>query len=93
MVGRLAEAYRPERIYLFGSVARGDAGPDRLRSARGDAGQFEAGTVAEPHGLSGEPGSGCTAGSVGNEVGRVREAIAPSRVAGVHGGTRRANPV
>ena len=28
MVGRLAEAYRPERIYLFGSVARGDAGPD-----------------------------------------------------------------
>ena len=25
---RLVEAYRPERIYLFGSVARGDAGPD-----------------------------------------------------------------
>jgi predicted nucleotidyltransferase len=27
-VCRLVEAYRPERIYLFGSVARGDAGPD-----------------------------------------------------------------
>ncbi len=25
---RLVEAYRPERIYLFGSVARGDPGPD-----------------------------------------------------------------
>jgi predicted nucleotidyltransferase len=25
---RLIEAYRPERIYLFGSHARGDAGPD-----------------------------------------------------------------
>src|SRR5688500_3976103 len=25
---RLAEAYEPERIYLFGSHARGDAGPD-----------------------------------------------------------------
>ena len=25
---RLAEAYKPERIYLFGSAARGDAGPD-----------------------------------------------------------------
>ena len=28
VVERLAEAYRPERIYLFGSVARGDAGAD-----------------------------------------------------------------
>ena len=28
VVERLIEAYRPERIYLFGSVARGDAGPD-----------------------------------------------------------------
>jgi uncharacterized protein len=27
IVRRLVEAYRPERIYLFGSVARGDAGP------------------------------------------------------------------
>jgi predicted nucleotidyltransferase len=27
-VRRLASAYRPERIYLFGSHARGDAGPD-----------------------------------------------------------------
>ena len=27
-VFRLVEAYQPERIYLFGSVARGDAGPD-----------------------------------------------------------------
>ena len=27
-VRRLVDAYRPERIYLFGSVARGDAGPD-----------------------------------------------------------------
>ena len=25
---RLVEAYRPERVYLFGSVARGDAGAD-----------------------------------------------------------------
>lgn len=25
---RLVEAYGPERIYLFGSTARGDAGPD-----------------------------------------------------------------
>ena len=28
LVRRLADAYRPERIYLFGSTARGDAGPD-----------------------------------------------------------------
>lgn len=28
VVRRLVEAYRPESIYLFGSVARGDAGPD-----------------------------------------------------------------
>jgi uncharacterized protein len=28
MVDRLAETYRPKRVYLFGSVARGDAGPD-----------------------------------------------------------------
>ena len=28
VVRRLVSAYRPERIYLFGSVARGDAGPD-----------------------------------------------------------------
>jgi predicted nucleotidyltransferase len=28
MVRRLAAAYEPERIYLFGSRARGDAGPD-----------------------------------------------------------------
>ena len=27
-VSRLVQAYRPERVYLFGSVARGDAGPD-----------------------------------------------------------------
>jgi predicted nucleotidyltransferase len=27
-VRRLVAAYHPERIYLFGSVARGDAGPD-----------------------------------------------------------------
>ena len=27
---RLVEAYQPERIYLFGSVARGDSGPDIL---------------------------------------------------------------
>jgi predicted nucleotidyltransferase len=25
---RLVDAYQPERVYLFGSVARGDAGPD-----------------------------------------------------------------
>jgi uncharacterized protein len=28
IVRRLASAYQPERIYLFGSVARGEAGPD-----------------------------------------------------------------
>lgn len=28
IVERLVEAYQPERIYLFGSKARGDAGPD-----------------------------------------------------------------
>jgi hypothetical protein len=28
VVRRLVEVYQPERIYLFGSVARGDAGPD-----------------------------------------------------------------
>lgn len=28
IVRRLIEAYAPERIYLFGSRARGDAGPD-----------------------------------------------------------------
>ena len=28
VVRRLVEAYCPERIYLFGSVARGEAGPD-----------------------------------------------------------------
>jgi len=28
VVQRLVEAYRPERIYLFGSSARGDRGPD-----------------------------------------------------------------
>jgi predicted nucleotidyltransferase len=28
IVSRLVAAYEPERIYLFGSKARGDAGPD-----------------------------------------------------------------
>jgi predicted nucleotidyltransferase len=28
IVRRLVEAYQPERIYLFGSKARGDTGPD-----------------------------------------------------------------
>lgn len=28
IVRRLVEAYEPERVYLFGSAARGDAGPD-----------------------------------------------------------------
>lgn len=28
VVRRLVEVYQPDRIYLFGSVARGDAGPD-----------------------------------------------------------------
>jgi len=28
IVRRLVGFYRPERVYLFGSVARGDAGPD-----------------------------------------------------------------
>ena len=28
IIERLVEAYQPDRIYLFGSKARGDAGPD-----------------------------------------------------------------
>jgi predicted nucleotidyltransferase len=28
VVRRLSEAYHPEKIYLFGSTARGDAGPN-----------------------------------------------------------------
>jgi predicted nucleotidyltransferase len=28
IVRRLVDAYQPERIYLFGSIARGEAGPD-----------------------------------------------------------------
>ena len=28
IVRRLVAAYQPERVYLFGSHARGDAGPD-----------------------------------------------------------------
>lgn len=28
IVRRLVEAYQPERVYLFGSYARGDPGPD-----------------------------------------------------------------
>jgi uncharacterized protein len=28
IVRRLVDAYHPERVYLFGSKARGDAGPD-----------------------------------------------------------------
>ena len=28
IVRRLVEVYQPERIFLFGSVARGEAGPD-----------------------------------------------------------------
>jgi predicted nucleotidyltransferase len=28
VIERLVRAYRPERIYLFGSMARGEAGPD-----------------------------------------------------------------
>ena len=28
IVERLIDAYQPQRIYLFGSVARGEAGPD-----------------------------------------------------------------
>jgi predicted nucleotidyltransferase len=28
LVRRLVEAYQPERVYLFGSRARGEAGPD-----------------------------------------------------------------
>jgi predicted nucleotidyltransferase len=28
VVRRLVEAYQPEQIYLFGSVARGESGPD-----------------------------------------------------------------
>ena len=28
VVSRLVAAYQPERIYLFGSAARGDTGPD-----------------------------------------------------------------
>lgn len=28
IIARLVDAYEPERIYLFGSTARGDGGPD-----------------------------------------------------------------
>jgi len=28
IVRRLVSAYRPERVYLFGSIARGEGGPD-----------------------------------------------------------------
>ena len=28
IIRRLVEAYQPERVYLFGSKARGDTGPD-----------------------------------------------------------------
>jgi uncharacterized protein len=28
IVGRLVEAFHPEKVYLFGSHARGEAGPD-----------------------------------------------------------------
>ena len=28
IIRRLVTAYQPDRIYLFGSIARGDAGPD-----------------------------------------------------------------
>ena len=28
VVRRLVEAYQPDRVYLFGSVARGETGPD-----------------------------------------------------------------
>ena len=28
IVGKVVAVYRPERVYLFGSTARGDAGPD-----------------------------------------------------------------
>jgi predicted nucleotidyltransferase len=28
VIRRLVGLYRPERVYLFGSMARGDAGPD-----------------------------------------------------------------
>lgn len=28
ILDRLVKAYSPERVYLFGSMARGDAGPD-----------------------------------------------------------------
>jgi predicted nucleotidyltransferase len=28
IIDRLVEIFRPDRIYLFGSAARGDAGPD-----------------------------------------------------------------
>jgi predicted nucleotidyltransferase len=31
LVRRVAEFYRPERIYLFGSAARGEDGPDSGR--------------------------------------------------------------
>ena len=30
IVRRLVEVYQPERIYLFGSTARGEGGPDSM---------------------------------------------------------------
>jgi hypothetical protein len=53
-VRRLVEAYHPERIYLFGSKARGDAGPDSdfdlMVIVSDDA---PPGDAAQPFGVSG----------------------------------------
>jgi hypothetical protein len=59
VVDRLIEAYAPERIYLFGSIARGDAGSgQRLRCHGARTGRCASGTSRQPSGLPGLAGNG-----------------------------------
>jgi hypothetical protein len=55
LLRRLVAAYDPERVYLFGSVARGSG--QRLRSDDYRAGRCSEGTAVEPSGVSGDAGN------------------------------------
>jgi hypothetical protein len=46
IVRRLVDVYRPERIYLFGSAARGDAGPDSDYDRCGPGGSLTSGSTS-----------------------------------------------
>src|ERR1039458_1439303 len=46
IIGRLVEIFRPDRIYLFGSAARGDAGPDSDPGGNARHGSCVSGVVA-----------------------------------------------